>query len=147
MVRDTIVAPLVQERPSGGMARAVLERLVAAPRLDALCARPAPQQYPRALRCASLGPWMREVVRGGHPTVHAASQAHTATIGGAPTALDNQRDRGATGVAAALVRAAAALAEPVGKAWPASQPRWVPGDHSQGLTGKHGSAPAHRLQA
>jgi hypothetical protein len=44
MLLDTIFAPFVKERPICVMARAVLERLWEAPRLDALFARPAPQQ-------------------------------------------------------------------------------------------------------
>ncbi len=44
MVLDTIFAPCVQERPICVMAGAVLERLLEAPRLDALLARTAQQQ-------------------------------------------------------------------------------------------------------
>ena len=45
MLLDTIFAPFVKERPICVMARAVLERLLAAPRLDALFARTAQQPY------------------------------------------------------------------------------------------------------
>jgi hypothetical protein len=41
MLLDTIVAPFVKERPVCVMARATLERLWDAPRLDALLARTA----------------------------------------------------------------------------------------------------------
>ena len=44
MLRDTIFAPVVKERPICVRARAVLERLLDAPRIDALCARTAERQ-------------------------------------------------------------------------------------------------------
>jgi hypothetical protein len=118
MVRDTIFAPYVKERPLWVRARAVLERLVDAPGLDVLFACPAQQQSTRARLCSSLGQWMREGVLGVHPTVHAASQATNATLGGATTALDNTRALVATGVAAALVRDSAARAAPEGMTRP-----------------------------
>jgi hypothetical protein len=63
------------------------------------------------------------------------------------TALYNKLDRGETGVAAALVRDSAALAEPVVKAWRARHPRWVPGDQIKVLDGNHLATTAHRLKA
>jgi hypothetical protein len=47
MLLDTIFAPFVKERPICVMARAVLERLFDAPRIDDLFARTAQQQYTR----------------------------------------------------------------------------------------------------
>jgi len=147
MLLDTIFAPFVKERPVCVMARASVERLLAAQRLDALVARTAERPYPRELLFSSLVQLMSAVVLGVHPTVHAASQANTGASRGSTTALDNQLDRVETGVSAALVRAAAALAEPVIKAWRASHPRWLPGYHSKVRAGNHCSATEHRLQA
>src|SRR5499427_11072129 len=93
MLLDTIFAPFVKERPICVMARAVLERLLDAPRLDALFARTAQQQYTRELLFSSLVPLMSEVVLGVHPTVHAAYQANKETIGVSTTALYNKLDR------------------------------------------------------
>src|SRR5262249_35858005 len=90
---------------------------------------------------------MSEVVLGGHPTVHAAYQANKAVIGVSPTALYNKLDRVETGVAAALVRDSATLAEPVVKALRASHPRWVPGYQIKVLDGNPLAPPPHRLQA
>ena len=146
MLLDTIFAPFVKERPICVMARAVLERLLDAPRLDALFARTAQQQYTRELLFSSLVQLMGEVVLGVHPTVHAAYQANKATIGVSTTALYNKLDRVETGVAAALVRDSAELAEPVVKALQASHPRWVPGYQIKVLDGNHLSATAHRLK-
>ena len=146
MLLDTIFAPFGKERPLCVMARAVLERLLDAPRLDALFARTAQQQYTRELLFSSLVQLMSEVVLGGHPTVHAAYQANKATIGVSTTALYNKLDRGETGVAAALVRDSAELVEPVVKALQASHPRWVPGYQIKVLDGNHLSATAHRLK-
>src|SRR5262245_15887709 len=124
---DPIFAPVVKERPICVMARAVLERLLDAPRIEARFARIAPQPYTRELMFSSLVQWRREVVRGGHPTVHAAYQANNAALGVSPTAWYHKLDRVETGVSAALVRDSAALAEPVVQAWRARHPRWLPG--------------------
>ena len=54
MLLDTIFAPFVKERPVCVMARASLERLLDAQRLDALFARTAERQYTRELLFSSL---------------------------------------------------------------------------------------------
>jgi hypothetical protein len=147
MLLETIFAPFVKERPICVMARAILERLLDAPRLDALFARTAQQQYTRELLFSSLVQLMSEVVLGVHPTVHAAYQANKDAIGVSTTALYNKLDRVETGVAAALVRDSAELAEPVVKALQASHPRWLPGYHIKVLDGNHLSSTEHRLKA
>jgi len=129
------------------MARAVLERLLDAPRLDDLFARTAERQYTRELMFSSLVQMMSEVVLGVHPSVHAAYQANKETIGVSTTALYNKLDRVETGVAAALVRDSAELAEPVVKALGASHPRWIHGYQIKVLDGNHLSATEHRLNA
>jgi hypothetical protein len=147
MLLDTIFAPFVKERPICVLARAVLERLLDAPRIDALFARTAERQYTREILFSSLVQLMSEVVLGVHPTVHAAYQANKAAIGISTTALYNKLDRVDTRVAAAWVRDSATLAEPVVKALRASHPRWLPGSQSKVLDGHHLSSTAHRLKA
>ena len=137
MLLDTIFAPFVKERPICVMARAVLERLLDAQRLDALFARTAERQYTCELLFSSLVQLMGEVVLGVHPTVHAAYQAQQETLGVSTTALYNKFDRVETGVSAALVRDSAVRAEPVVKALRASHPRWVPGYQIKVLDGNH----------
>jgi len=137
MLLDPIFAPFVKERPICVMARAVLERLLDAPRIDTLFARTAQQQYTRELLFSSLVQLMGEVVLGVHPTVHAAYQANKDAIGVSTTALYNKLDRVETGVSAALVRDSAELAEPVVKALRASHPRWLPGYQIKVLDGNH----------
>jgi IS4 transposase len=146
MLLETIFAPFVKERPICVMARAVLERLLDAPRLDALFARTAQQQYTRELLFSSLVQLMSEVVLGVHPTVHAAYQANKEAIGVSTTALYNKLDRVETEVSAALVRDSAELAEPVVKALRASSPRWVPGYQIKVLDGNHLAPTEHRLK-
>jgi IS4 transposase len=146
MLLDTIFAPFVQQRPICVMARAVLERLLDAQRLDELFARNAQQQYTRDLLFSSLVQLMSEVVLGIHPTVHAAYQANREAIGVSTTALYNKLDRVEAGVCAALVRDSAELAEPVIKALGASHPRWIPGYQINVLDGNHLAATEHRLQ-
>jgi hypothetical protein len=146
MLLDTIVAPCVKERPIGVMARASVERLLDAHRLEALCARTAERQETRAFLFASLVPWMGAVVLGVHPTVHAASQASKDALGVSTPALYHPLERVETGGSAALVRDSAARAAPVGKAVRASPPRWWPGSQSKGRDGKPWSSTEHRLQ-
>jgi IS4 transposase len=146
MLLDTIFAPFVQERPICVMARAVLERLLDAQRLDELFAHTAQQQYTRDLLFSSLVQLMSEVVLGIHPTVHAAYQANPEAIGVSTTALYNKLDRVETGVSAALVRDSAELAEPVIKALGASHPRWIPGYQIKVLDGNHLASTEHRLK-
>jgi len=143
---DTVFAPFVKERPICVMARAVLERLLDAPRLDALFARTAEHQYTRELMFSSLVQLMGDVVLGIHPSVHAAYQAKKEAIRVSTTALYNKLDRVETAVSAALVRDSAALAEPVIKGLRASQPRWVPGYQIKVLDGNHLAATEHRLK-
>jgi hypothetical protein len=57
MLLDTIFAPFVKERPICVMARAVLERLLDAPRIDDLFARTAQRQYTRELLFSALVPF------------------------------------------------------------------------------------------
>jgi hypothetical protein len=147
MLRDTICAPFGKERPVCVMARAVLERLLDAPRIAALFARTAERQSPRALLLASLRQLRSEVVRGVHPEVHAAYQANKAALGVSATALYNKLDHVEPGVAAALVRDAAERAAPVLKALRASPPRGLPGSQIKVLEGKHFSSPEPRLKA
>ena len=147
MLLDTIFAPFVKERPICVMARAVLERLLDAQRIDALFDRTAERQYTRELMFSSLVQLMSEVVLGVHPTVHAAYQANQDAIGVSTTALYNKLDRVETGVSAALVRDSAELAEPVVKALGASHPHWLPGYQIKVLDGNHLSATEHRLKA
>ncbi len=146
MLLDTIFAPFVKERPICVMARAVLERLLDAPRLDDLFARTAERQYTRELMFSSLVQLMSEVVLGVQPTVHAAYKANKDRIGVSTTALYNKLDRVELGVSAALVHDAAALAESVVKALGASHPRWIPGYQIKVLDGNHLSATEHRLK-
>jgi len=147
MLLETIFAPFVKERPICVMARGTLERLLDAQRLDTLFARTAQQQYTRELLFSSLVQLMSEVVLGVHPSVHAAYQANKTAIRVSTTALYNKLDRVESGVAAALVRDSAALAEPVVKALRASQPRWLPGYQIKVLDGNHLSSTEHRLKA
>ena len=146
MLLDTIFAPFVKERPICVMARAVLERLLDAQRLDDLFARTAERQYTRELLFSSLVHLMSEVVLGVHPPVHAAYQAQKDTLGVSTTALCNKLDRVETGVSAALVHDSARLAEPVVKALRASHPRWLPGYQIKVLDGNHLSSTEHRLK-
>ena len=147
MLLETIFAPFVKERPICVMARGTLERLLDAQRLDTLFARTAQQQYTRELLFSSLVQLISEVVLGVHPSVHAAYQANKTAIRVSTTALYNKLDRVEPGVAAALVRDSAALAEPVVKALRASQPRWLPGYQIKVLDGNHLSSTEHRLKA
>ena len=146
MLLDPLFAPCVTERPICVMARAVLERLLDAPRIDDLFACTAQRQYTRELLFSSLVQLMSAGVLGVHPTVHAAYQANKEAIGGSTTALYNKLDRVELAGSAALVPDSAALAEPVVKVLRASHPRGIPGYQVKVLDGNHLAATEHRLK-
>src|SRR6266566_8559943 len=146
MLLDSVFAPFVQERPICVMARGVLDRLLDADRIDTLFEHTATHQYTRELLFSSVVQFMSEVVLGVQPSVHAAYQAHKEEMGVSTTALYNKLDRVETGVAAALVRDSARLAEPVIKALRASHPRWLSGYQIKVLDGNHLSSTEHRLK-
>jgi hypothetical protein len=68
MLLDTSFAPFVKERPICVMARAALERLLEARRLDNLFARTAERPYTRELLFPSLGTiWSHAGVEPSRP--------------------------------------------------------------------------------
>ena len=136
----------INQRPICVMARATLERLLDADRIDDLFERVADRQYTRDLLFSSLVGLMSEVVLGWQPSVHAAYQSNADEIGVSNTALYNKLDRVETALSAELVRDSFRQAEPLIRTLRASQPGWLPGFHVKVLDGNHLSGTEHRLE-
>lgn len=136
----------LEERPICVMARATLERLLDADRIDELFERVAERQYTQELLFSSLVELMSEVTLGWQPSVHAAYQSRIGEIGVSTTALYNKLDRVETAVSAELVRDSFREAEPLIRAMRASQPRWLAGYNVKVLDGNHLSATQHRIE-
>src|SRR5271165_5744707 len=83
----------IQQRPVCVMARAVLERLFQAERLDALFQRVAQKQYQRTLLFSSAVELMHAVVLGAEPSVFAAYRHRRQKLGVQDDALYEKLDR------------------------------------------------------
>ena len=145
MLLKKIFDPFVKERPICVMARAVLERLLNAERINALFQRVAERQYTRELLFSQLAELMSEVTLGLQPAVHAAYQTRKDELGVSATALYNKLDRVETAVSAELVRDSFREAEPVIKALGSSHPCWLPGYRTLVLDGNALAATEHRI--
>lgn len=146
MLLGKVFEPFLEKRPVCVMARAVLERLFDADRLDGLFERTANRGYTRQLLFSSLVRLMGDVVTGVRPSVHAAFQAAEDDWPVSLTALYNKLDRVETQVSAELVRDSAASAGAVIEALSARLNPWLPGFRCRVLDGNHLSATEHRLE-
>ena len=113
MVFSKMFEPFINQRPICVMARATLERLLDAGRIDDLFERVADRQYTQELLFSSLVELMSEVVLGWQPSGHAAYQSNVGKIGVSTTALYNKLDRVETALSAELVRDSFRQAEPL----------------------------------
>jgi hypothetical protein len=146
MVLNEIFRPFVEEKPVCVMARAVLERMLDAARLDALFERTAERQYTRELLFSTAVELMAQVVLGRTPSVHAAYQALCDTIGVSSTAVYDKLQHMELAVSAALVRDAAGRAAPVIAALGGTLPPWLKGYHTKIIDGSHLEATEHRIE-
>lgn len=145
MVLSEIFQPFIAEKPVCVMARAVLERMLDASRLDALFERTAQQQYTRELLFSTTVELMAQVVLGRKPSVHAAYQALCDKIDVSSTALYDKLQRMELGVSAALVQDSARRAAGVLAALGATLPPWLVGYHTKIVDGSHLEATEHRI--
>jgi hypothetical protein len=145
MALGKVFEPFGQQRPICGMARGVLAHRCNAERIDALVARTAKVQSPRAVLFASVGELMGQVVLGIQPSGQAAYQAQADQLGVSEQARYDQLHHVAWCVSAALVRDAARQAAPVMGARHTALPPLGPGYRTNMLDGHHLAASAHRL--
>jgi hypothetical protein len=145
MALGKVCEPFVAQRPIWVMARGVLEHLGHAERIDALCARTAQVQYPRAVVFSAGVALMGQGVLGVHPSVPAAYQAQADQLGVSDQAIFDTLHHVAGGVSAERGRDAARQAAPVIGALHAERPPRVPGDRTKMLDGHHLAASEQRV--
>ena len=136
----------IQGRPIGVMARAIIEKLFDANRLDALFERTAERQYQRQLLFSSVVALMHAVVLGVEPSVYAAYRHRRHTLKVSDQAVYDKLDGMELGLSAALVRDSAQQAAPVIDQLKARRKPWLRGYRVRILDGNHLSATEHRLE-
>ena len=141
-----VFQPFVSERPVCVMARAVLERLLDADRIDALFEKNAQVQYTRELLFSSVADLMGQVVLGIQPSVHAAWQSRADELGVSSSAVYEKLNHIETVVSAELVRDSARQAAPVIGRLRATLPAELTGYRTKYLDGNHLSATEHRIE-
>ena len=127
------------------MARAVLENLLDAKRLDELFERTAQKQYHRTLLFSAVTDLLCDVTRKLQPSVFAAYQARKGDWGVSPAALYDKLNGVETCVSAEMVRDSSRQAGAVIDALAARLDPWVPGYRSLVLDGNPLSATEHRI--
>ncbi len=146
MLLDKVFEPFIKETPICVMARGVLQRLLDPPRLDALFARTAQQQYLHELLFSTLVELMARVVLRQEPSVHAAYRKLEEQIPVSDQSVYNKLQHVELAVSAALVQDSARQVAPVLDALRARLPPLLPGYHVKILDGNHLAATEHRLK-
>ena len=146
MLLNKVFEPFIESRPACVMARAALERLLDADRIDGMFDQTAEKSYTQELLFSTLVELMSEVVLGKQPSVHAAYQSRADEIPASVTAVYGKLDRMETAVSEELVRDSFRLAEPVVRKLRTSEPSWLKGYNIRVLDGNHLPATEHRIE-
>jgi hypothetical protein len=141
----TAFEPFLKDSPFCVLARACLESLFSAERLDQLFRDTAQKQYTRELLFSQLVELMTAVVLRQQPSVHAAYRKGVGGITVSDQSVYNKLDAMETGVSAALVADSARRIAPVLDELGARQAPWLPGYRTRLLDGNHLSATERRL--
>ena len=128
------------------MARATLEKILNAKRMDNLFKRTAEKQYTRQLMFSSVVQLMSEVVFGVQPSVHAAYQARAESLGVSNQAVYDKLDRIEPNISAELVRDSARQTMEITAQLDAKLPPLLEGYRTKILDGNHLSASEHRIE-
>ena len=137
--------PFVKDAPFCVMARASLESLFSAERLDELFRATAQKQYTRELLFSQVVELMTSVVLRQQPSVLAAYRKGIGNITVSDQSVYNKLDGMDLGVSAALVRDSAARIAPVIDELGARREPWLPGYRVRVLDGNAPSATERRL--
>lgn len=140
----TIFERFVEQSPASVMVRGLLERILAAPKIDALFEATAQVQYTRELLFSELVNLMSLVVCAVYPSVNAAYSARVQQLSVSRTAVYDKLNRVEPEVSAALVRQSAkemaSLVEAMG-----GLPAWVEGYRTRLVDGTCLAGTDHRL--
>jgi hypothetical protein len=138
--------PFLKDSPFCVMARATLESLFSAERLNELFRNTAQKQYTRDLLFSQVVEVMTAVVLQQQPSVYAAFTKGVGNLTVSDQSLYNKLDGMELGVSAALVSDSAQRLAPVIDELKARQPSWLPGYRIRLLDGNHLSATERRLE-
>jgi hypothetical protein len=139
-------ATVMQQRPIGVMARAVIERFFEPTRLDELFANTAEVQYKRTLLFSSVVDLMQSVVLGAEPSLFAAYRKRRHSLPVSDDSVYNKINGMELGVMQALVRDSAKRAAEVIDELGQRKPSWLPGYRLRVLDGNAPAATEHRLE-
>jgi len=137
---------VMQQRPIGVMARAVVERFFEPAKLDELFKNTAEVQYKRHLLFSSVVELMHAVVLGAEPCVFAAYRKRRHVLPVSDDSIYNKINGMELGVMQALVRDSAKRAAEVIDERGQRKPSWLPGYRVRILDGNAPAATEHRLE-
>lgn len=146
MLLGRVFEPFLKSRPICVLARAVLERLLDADRLDTLFDATTKKQYTKQLLFSTLADLLGEVVLGKQPSLHAAYQSRAEEIPASVTAVYRKLNRMELPMSEALVRDSFQRAAPVIRQLHARQPALLAGYQVRILDGLHPGRTEHRIQ-
>jgi hypothetical protein len=136
----------VKKSPISVMARGMMARVFDPQQLDRWFEMTADQQYTRELLFSTVFDLMSLVVRGNHPSVHAAYQAKKEDISVSITSIYNKLNGIEPNISADLVRYAAEQVEPIIKALGGTVPSPLPGLRILLLDGNCIEKTEHRIK-
>mgnify|MGYP002632859132 CR=1 FL=1 len=136
----------VKKSPISVMARGMMARVFDPQQLDRWFEMTADQQYTRELLFSTVFDLMSLVVRGNHPSVHAAYQAKKEDISVSITSIYNKLNGIEPNISADLVRYAAEQVEPIIKALGGTVPSPLPGLRIRLLDGNCIEKTEHRIK-
>jgi len=136
----------VKKSPISVMARGMVERVLDPQQLDKWFETTADQQYTRELLFSTVFDIMSQVVRGSHPSVHAAYQAKKEDISVSITSVYNKLNGIEPKISADLVRYAAGQVEPIIENLGGTVPSPLPGLRIRLLDGNCIEKTEHRIK-
>jgi hypothetical protein len=143
MILSDVFERFSQDSPLSVMAQGVMANAMNPQVLDQLFEEVARKQFTNKLLFSTVVDLMSVVVCRIRPSIHAAFQARSETVGATIDAVYDKLDGTETAVSAALVHTVAARLAPVIEAMGGARPDWLPGYRTRILDGNHlpGSEP------
>src|SRR3984885_6465682 len=146
MILTDVFERFSQDSPLSVMAQGVMANAMNPQVLDQLFEEVARKQFTNKLLFSTVVDLMSVVVCRIRPSIHAAFQARTETVGATIDAVYDKLDGTETAVSAALVHTVAARLAPVIEAMGGARPDWLPGYRTRILDGNHLPGSEHRIK-
>src|SRR4051812_19218872 len=146
MILSDVFERFSRDSPLSVMAQGVMENAMNPQILDQLFEETARKQFTHKLLFSTVVDLMSVVVCRIRPSIHAAFQARSETVGATIDAVYDKLDGTETAVSAALVHTVAARLAPVIDAMAGARPDWLPGYRTRILDGNHLPGSEHRIK-